>query len=175
MAATPAPDPKVRTFVLVSAPAALAAWQVGFELGAFDVISYRRIFAVFVVSAVVLVATFIAPDSGFATSQRSRLILSLPLLYLAADITLLTESTLVVNLLGGAVLLTLPYVVWVAARLMGFEFFTLDRVEQLAVAGLVLMIGLLGWYVGAKNDRFLTCRDFERMGDFEPANCVEAS
>jgi hypothetical protein len=67
--ATPS-DARVKTFAVVVAPAALAAWQVGFELGAFDVISYRRIFAVYVVSTVVLIATFIASDSGFPHHSR---------------------------------------------------------------------------------------------------------
>jgi hypothetical protein len=168
----PSPDAKARTFVIVTTPAALAAWQVGFELGAFDVIAYRRVFAVFVVSAVVLIATFILPDGGFATSAWSRLILSLPLVYLAADIVFLTESTIVATVLGGALLLTLPYAAWVAARLMGFEFFSLARREQVAAVALVVLIGVLGWYVGRYNNHFLTCRDFVRMGDFEPANCA---
>ena len=166
-------DPRIRTFVLVSTPAALAAWQVGFELGAFDVIAYRRIFAVFVVSTVVLIATFIAPDSGFATTTWSRLILSLPLVYIAADVTLLTNSRFITTLLSGAILLTSPYIVWVAARLMGFEIFTLERREQVGAIILVMGIGILGWYVGHSNNHFLTCRDFVRMGDFKPANCVD--
>ena len=166
------PDAKTRTFVLISTPAALVAWQVGFEYGAFDIIAYRRIFAVFVISLVVLIATFVSAQSGFATSTWSRLILSLPMVYIAADLTSLTTSAIVVNALGAAILLTSPYVVWVAARLMGFEFFTLTRREQLAIVALVMMIGILGWYVGHNNDHFLTCRDFVRMGDFEPANCA---
>jgi hypothetical protein len=166
------PDARVRTFVLVATPAALVARQVGFEQGAFDVIAYQRIFAVLVVSTVVLIATFIAPDSGFATSMWSRLVLSLPLAYLAADVALPTGSTFVAKVLGGTILLTFPYVVWVAARLMGFKFFALSLREQLAAASLVVLIGTLGWYVGTNNSHFLTCRDFDRMGDFQPANCA---
>lgn len=166
-------DARLRTFVLVSAPAALVAWQVGFELGAFDVIAYRRVFAVFVFSIVVLVATFMAPDSGFASSWWSRLILSLPLVYLVADVTTLTESTAVSNLLGGAILVTAPYVVWVAAQLMGFEFLALARHDQIAAIALVVMLGILGWYVGSNNARFVTCRDFVRTGEYVPPNCAD--
>ena len=157
----------------MSTPAALAAWQVGFEFGAFEVIAYRRVFAVFVVSAVVFIATFIAPDSGFATTAWSRLILSLPLIYVAADIVLLTESKLLSNLLSAAILLTSPYVVWVAARLMGFEFFAFTRRAQVAAIVLVVTIGVVGWYVGHNNHHFMTCRDFVRMGDFRPENCAD--
>ncbi len=61
-------DSRVRTFVVVPMPAALVAWQIGFEFGAFGVITYGRVFAVFVLSTVIFVATFIAPDRGFATT-----------------------------------------------------------------------------------------------------------
>jgi hypothetical protein len=159
--------------VLVTTPMALVAWQVGFELGAFDVIAYRRIFAVFVVSIVVLIATFMAPDRGFASSWWSRLILSLPLVYLLADVTKLTDSTLVANLLGGAILLTFPYVAWVGARLMGFNFFALARRDRVAAVVAVVILGILGWYVGSNNNRFVTCRDFVRMGDYVPTNCAD--
>ena len=166
-------DARVRTFVLVLTPAALVAWQVGFELGAFDVVAYGRIFAVFVVSIVVLTATFVAPDSGFASSWWSRLILSLPLVYLLADVADLTESRFVTNLLGVAILLTFPYVIWVAGQLMGFEFFALARRDRIAVVVLVAMLGVFGWYVGQNNERFVTCRDFIRMGDYVPENCAD--
>ncbi len=163
---------RVQTFVIVAAPASLVAWQVGFELGAFDVIDYSRIFAVFVLGAVVLAATFIAPDRGFVTSGWGRLVLALPLAYLLADMTSLTDSPVIRNTLGIAVVAIVPYIVWVAARLMGFEFFTLNVREQAATIVLVLLVGLTGLYVGANNDRFLTCRDFERTGDFVPEDCT---
>ncbi len=54
-----------RTFMLVTVAGALAGWDIGFEYGAFDTISYRRVFAVFVVSTVVLAATFVADDDTF--------------------------------------------------------------------------------------------------------------
>jgi hypothetical protein len=55
---------------------------------------------------------------------------------------------------------------------MGLEFFGLTRREQLGAISMVVMIGVLGWYVGHNNNRFVTCRDFVRMGDYEPSNCA---
>mgnify|MGYP006945867742 CR=1 FL=1 len=162
---------RVRVFVLVAAPSALVAWQIGFELGAFDVLNYSRVFAVFVVATVVLLATFIAPNSGFASSPVSRLILALPLIYLVADALFLTEEPWVAIVLALAVLGSFPYAIWVAVRLMGFQFFTLTRREQIGTVLAVIVIGTLGWYVGETNDRYLVCRDFERVGDYQPDNC----
>ena len=44
--------------------------------------------------------------------------------------------------------------------------------QELAAAATVLCIAGAGWYVGNQNDRFLTCDDFERSGDFQPDNCL---
>lgn len=101
------------------------------------------------------------------------MILALPFVYLAAGITLLTDSTAVSTVLGALVLMTFPYTVWVAARLMGFEFLRLARSQQLVAVAVVVLVGLLGWYVGGYNDRFVTCRDFIRMGEVEPTNCAD--
>ena len=56
---------------------------------------------------------------------------------------------------------------------MGFEFFALARRDQISVLLLVAMLGIFGWYVGQNNDRFVTCRDFIRMGDYVPENCAD--
>lgn len=165
-------SPAVRRFVVAAVPGALVSWSVGFELGAFDVVSYRRVFAIFVVCAVVLVATFLWPSTGFATSWWSRGILALPVAYIGADALLLTDSVLVAGALAAAIVLTLPYAAWVVARMLGSDLFALSRREQVATVAVVVAIGLMGFYVGVENDRFLSCRDFEHMGDFVPEDCA---
>jgi len=163
---------RARTFVLLAAPGAIIAWQVSFEYGAFDTLDHQRVFSILVISAVVLAATFIAPDTGVVSSTWSRAILAVPLLTLLADMVLDTDSGTVSWVLDALVVLTLPYVLWVVARLMGVEFFGLPRREQVAAIALVVVIGVLGFYVGSNNERFLTCRDFERIGDYEPEGCA---
>ena len=161
-----------RGFVVAAIPGALISWNVGFELGAFDVVSYRRVFSVFVVCAVVLVATFVWPADGVARSWWSRLILALPFVYIVSDALLLTDSVAVRNVLTAALVLTLPYAVWVIGRLLGSDLFLLSRRERAATLIVVLLVGLMGFYVGTANERFLTCRDFERMGDYIPEDCA---
>lgn len=152
-------------------PAALVSWSLGFDLGAFDAVSYHRVFSVFVVCVVVLVATFLWPADDFSTSVWSRLVLALPVVYVVADALLLTESVLVANVLSALIVLTLPYAAWVVGKLVGSDLIALSRREQVAIVSLVVAIGIAGFYVGADNYRFLSCRDFERMGDYVPANC----
>ena len=158
--------------MLIAAPGAFVAWQIGFEFGAFDVVAYERVFGVFVLATVVLVTTFVAPVNGFAGSVWSRLILASPLAYLVLDAVILTDLPSISGVIGAIVLLSFPYVLWVGARLMGFEFFKLAFREQTIAVLTVVMIGLAGLYVGSHNDRFVTCRDFERMGDYQPQNCA---
>lgn len=157
--------------MLVTIAGSLVAWDIGFEFGAFDTISYRRIFAVFVVSTVVLLGTIIADDDTLATSGWSRAILALPLLYILADLLFLTAAQVVVDAFTLAILLTFPWALWVTARLLDTDFFTLTPRHRNIAVGTILVIGLAGMYVGAANDRFLTCADFERIGDFQPDNC----
>ncbi len=160
-----------RTFVVITIAGALVAWDIGFEYGAFDTISYRRVFTVFVVSTVVLIATIINDDDTFATSNLSRMVLGLPLAYLIADLTFLTSSQVVVDILSIAIIASFPYTLYVIARLLDQDYFTLPRREQLIAAIVVTALGLAGLYVGTANGRFLTCTDFERTGDYQPPDC----
>ena len=119
-----------------------------------------------------LVATFVWPTPGSTTSWWSRTILALPAIYIAADALFLTESVVVANVLAIALVLTLPYASWVVAQMIGSDLFSLARREQLATVGVALAIGLMGFYVGVENDHFVSCRDFERMGDYVPDDCA---
>ena len=122
-------------------------------------------------STVVLIATFVADDDTFVTSVLSRAILSLPLAYVIADMAFLTESQALVDIFSAAVLITLPYALYVIAELLGSDYFRLPRMQQLVATATIVAIALLGLYVGKANDRFLTCDDFERIGDSQPVNC----
>ncbi len=164
-------SPPARRFVVAAIPSALISWNVGFELGAFDIVSYHRLHSIFVVCIVVLIATFVWPTAGFATSWSSRVILALPAVYIVADALLLTDSVLVANVLTTAIVLTLPYAAWVVTRIVGSDVLSLSRREQVATVAVVAAVGLMGLYVGIENDRFLTCRDFERMGEYLPDDC----
>ena len=118
-----------------------------------------------------LIATFVADDDTFVTSVLSRAILSLPLAYVIADMAFLTESQALVDIFSAAVLITFPYALYVIAELLGSDYFRLPRMQQFVATATIVAIALLGLYVGKANDRFLTCDDFERIGDSQPVNC----
>jgi hypothetical protein len=72
-----------------------------------------------------------------------------------------------------ATLVVLPFVVWVGARLLAPNYFTLpDRRAKVAVIAVVVVVALVGYALGRFNDRFLTCEDFQVAGDDLPTSCV---
>ncbi len=162
-----------RTFMLVTIAGALTAWDIGFDFGAFETVSYARVFTVFVVSTVVLLTTFVRNDETLATSPMSRVILGLPLAYLLADLTFLTVSQTVVDVLNVAIIATFPWTLYVIARLVDRDYFSLPRRDQAIAVAAVVLIGVAGVYVGSSHERFLSCDDFARNGDFQPPNCTE--
>jgi len=166
------PSALTRTFMVVTIAGSLVAWDIGFDMGAFETISYRRLFTVFVVSTVVLLTTFVRNDETLATSPFSRVILGLPLAYLAADMTFLTVSQALVDALNVAIIATFPWTLYVVARLVDRDYFTLPRREQIIAVVAVLLIGLAGLYVGDAHTRFLSCDDFARSGDYQPEDCT---
>ena len=66
-----------------------------------------------------------------------------------------------------------PFVLWVVARLLAPNYFTLpDRKTKLVVIGIVAVVALIGFAVGRLDHHFLTCEDFQVAGDDTPSNCV---
>ncbi|MEM7139726.1 MAG: hypothetical protein AAF548_01760 [Actinomycetota bacterium] len=161
-----------RTFLVVCVAGALVAWELGFELGAFENVSYRRLFAVCVVSTVCLVATYVTEQDGLVTTWWTRLVLALPAAYILADFLFLTATQGVADLLVLAILISFPYTLYVLVIMFDDDFWRLPRRLQVIAAITVVATALVGFYVGATHENFLTCDDFARVGDYLPDNCT---
>ena len=61
----------------------------------------------------------------------------------------------------------------VLVRLLDTDWLSLPRRERLLATVVIVGIGLAGLYVGHANERFVTCREFERVGDYVPGDCAE--
>lgn len=160
-----------RTFVLLAAGAGFAAWEVGFDLGAFNTIDHRRFWAIWILCTVALVAGALFPDPDLAKAWRFRWVLAIPSLWLLSDVAQVGTGQTATSILVVLSVMTFPLALYVIAELLAGDFFRLQRRSQMALVGLVALIAATGWYVGNGNDRFLTCEDFERAGDFQPENC----
>ena len=172
--AAPAPRRATTTqiFLLVTIGGSLVAIDVGYDLGAFETINYRRIFPIFVVSTVALLASFLTDGPEVTDAKRTRVILALPALYLVADMAQLTDQRAVYVVLAAAIVITLPFTAYIVARMVDLDFFHLPRRLQAIAAATLLAMFLAGLYVGANHPRFFECEDFELAGDYVPENCT---
>lgn len=162
-----------RTFVILAAAAGFTAWELGFDWGAFENIDHRRFWAVWILCTVALVAGYLFPDPELERAWRFRWMLALPSIWLVTDLLSVGTGETITTILLVLSVVTLPMALYLIAELMVGDFFNLTRRSRVALIALVLVIFLVGLYVGTGNDRFLTCEDFERSGDFQPENCAD--
>lgn len=166
-------SPAARTFVVTTTGASLAAFNLGFDLGAFENIDHRKIWAMWVLCTVALVASFLFRDDDYQLGGRWRLVLAVPSLWLIADFFDASFDPTVVFVLLITSLLSLPFALYILIRLVAGDFIALPNRLRVALVATALVIFCVGWYVGDGHPRFLTCDDFALAGDFTPTNCVE--
>ena len=66
----------------------------------------------------------------------------------------------------------LPLIAWILISAINPEFVDLPRPNRIAVLGAVISFALIGYALGARNDLFLTCKDFKVSGNDLPSNCT---
>lgn len=170
---SPAPSAAAVTqiFLLVTIGGSLVAFDLGYDLGALGTINYRRIFPIFVISTVALVASFFTDGPEVTDARLTRIILALPALYLAADVAHFTNERAVYLTMGAAVVVALPFTAYIVARMVDLDLFRLPRRLQMVAAATLAAMFLAGLYVGTNHTRFVQCTDFELAGDYVPENC----
>ncbi|MDJ0770987.1 MAG: hypothetical protein QNJ12_19505 [Ilumatobacter sp.] len=164
-------SPAARTFVVTATGASLAAFNLGFDLGAFENIDHRKIWAMWVLCTVALVSSYLVRDRDYRLGGRWRLALAVPSLWLVADLFFVTSSNVAVVVLLILSLGALPFAMYIIIRLVAGDFVSLTARLRVALVVTALVVFAVGWYVGDGHPRFLSCRDFARAGEFVPANC----
>ncbi len=166
---------RARSFLILTITAAVPAFDIGFEAGAFRTVSYHRVVTIFVISTVVLVWSLVTKiEDPIATSWVSRLILAVPAVYMLLEETVLRTSRKEADLLFLGVIATFPYVLYLIARIVAPNYFSLPGRERAVAAVLVVALAVSGFYIGRSHPRFLHCVDFSRVGDYVPPNCQKA-
>lgn len=164
-----------RATLLIAVAASTGAFVIGFNFGAFDVVFFDALLSVWVVTTIVLVASFVTnlpPKNWFG-----RLTLLMPSAWVvvawfadpagrdpASDA--LYTLTLIVTLV------TLPFIAWVLISTINPDFLELPRSNRIAIISTVLIFALAGFAMGARNDLFLNCDDFKVSGNDLPDNCT---
>jgi len=74
-----------RTFVVTGIGAGIAAFNLGFDIGAFSNFNHRRFWAVWVICTVALAASFVFRNADFRLGGHWRAVLTIPTVWLLAD------------------------------------------------------------------------------------------
>lgn len=162
---------EARTFVVVVLGSGLVAWQVGFDLGAFETVDHRWRWTIWVLSFTALVSSFIFRNSEFALRRRWQIVLAIPTLRLVSDYFLPYGESLASNATLLAAAATFPLALYTLARLLAGHYFGMRTRIRVAATAMIVAIFIAGLVVGEAHPRYLECEDFERIGDYVPANC----
>ena len=159
----------------------LVVFPITFNLGAFGQVFYEEVFRFVVAATAGLGVSLLADPYMGRRRVFTNFALGAPALWLLLA-TLLTGSVAdaasnpvlgTTALVVGAV--SIPTVLRMLIDLFvpGFRSYSDTR---LLVGGLatVAIIAGAGFFIGANNDRFLTCEDFEVAGSDQPENCAPA-
>ncbi|MFX4292105.1 hypothetical protein [Streptomyces bohaiensis] len=167
----------LRGFFAVTVSAALVGWDLAFTWGAYGTVFYNRTTQLLVLSLVVLLGRWAlrqqVREHGWVT-----FLFALPALWvvfrlLAPVIAPGRAFEVVDGVLTGAMVLSLPLVLWVVARLLAPGYFALpQRRMRVASVVIVAVVSAVGLVVGAWNDHFFTCADFRVAGDYPPPGCA---
>ncbi len=164
-----------RASLLIAVATASGAFIIGFNFGAFDVIFFDALLSIWVVSTIVLIASFITnlpPRNWFG-----RLILLSPSVWIIlawiadpAGKDAASDALYVFTLI--LTLVTLPFVAWVLVSAINPGFLDLPRPNRMAVIAALVVFALAGFAMGQRNDVFFNCDDFKVSGNDLPANCT---
>lgn len=170
--------PSDRATLLITAGSATVAFSVGFNLGAFGVIFFGQLLAIWVIATVVLVGSLIS-DLPPDTWPR-RLVLLVPTLWIIAawidsSYSFSRSERFVFTLTVIVTLVVLPAVAWVLITVVNTDFAELPGSRKSVVIATVGLFIIIGFAFGARNDMFLDCEDFKISGNDLPANCSPAT
>ena len=170
--------PEIRTFFLSTIAAALVAWDVAFNFGAFHTMFFARRHQVAVVLFVVVLGTFVLRRQ-VKINWWLLGVLSIPMFWIFFRLVFPVRdagsaASQIDGVLFIVVAMLFPMVLWIVLRLVAPDYFSIPN-RRLKVMSLliVLVIALIGYSVGEQNSRFLTCDEFKVSGNDLPANCLE--
>ena len=170
--------PSDRATLLITAGSATVAFAVGFNMGAFGVIFFGQLLAIWVIATVVLVGSLVS-DLPPDTWPR-RLVLLVPSLWIIAawvdsNYSFNRSERFVFAMTVIVTLIVLPAVAWILVTVVNTDFAELPGRKKGIVIATVGLFIIIGFAFGARNDMFLDCEDFKISGNDLPSNCVPAT
>ena len=170
--------PEIRTFFVSTIAAALIAWDVAFNLGAFHTLFFARRHQLAVVLFVVVLGVIVLRRQ-VDVHWWLLVILATPMIWVLFRLLVPPDSfNTVTGTIDGAFLVGMvvlyPIVFWIVLRLVAPDYFAIpNRRLKIMSAVIVLVLATLGYAMGELNYRFLSCSEFAVSGNDLPADCVE--
>lgn len=166
-------------FFAITIAGSLYVWNVAFIFGAYHTLFYHQRQQLFVIALVVLLGSLVMRPQLHIQPWLLALFvppLLLVLLRLVFPVNHSIRQAYAVRVadrvLVVAIAATLPFVIWIIARLLAPDYFALpSRRARIAVVAIITVVALFGFAVGRLNTHFLTCEDFQIAGDDEPKGC----
>lgn len=163
-----------RTFVVTATAASLTAFNLGFDLGAFNNVDHRKIWAVYVVATVAFVASYLFDDDEFRLGGWWRIALILPMLRVVVDI-FLPAPTWTNYLTAAIVIAAFPFATYVLLQIGGASFWAMSSRLQGALVAITVGMAACGLVVGWAHPEVLDCDDFTLAGEYAPPNCTPSN
>jgi hypothetical protein len=168
-------------FAIAVVTISLVVFPIAFNLGAYGLVFYEDVFRFVVAATAGLGVSLLATPYTGSRRWFANAALGAPALWLllasvftdsVADATtnpVLGPTAFVVALVSIPTVLRMLIDMFVP----GFRSYT-DRRLLYGGLAVVIVIAASGWFIGANNDRFLTCEDFKVAGADQPKNCVKS-
>ncbi|WP_019180366.1 hypothetical protein [Microbacterium yannicii] len=156
---------------------AAIAWWPAFTLGAWEEIFFDDILAVWAASTAAFVFVLVERRPVGGRLLRAFLLL-LPSLWLLLNFIVADDTedlgVFVVDLLAiAAVLVGIPFTLWVLVRIVWPDFSNdMPRRTKWLIALVVLGVAVASFVLGLNQAHFLTCEDFAISGNSEPPGCT---
>lgn len=167
-----------RATLLIIAGSAIVAFNVGFNLGAFGVVFFDQLLAVWVIASVVMVASIVSKLPPRTWPRR--LVLFIPTLWLIAAwidnrYSFNSDERIVFALTVTVTIFVLPVVAWILITAVNADFAELPGRKKGIVIGITGLFLIIGLGFGARNDLLFNCGDFKISGNDLPANCINVT
>jgi hypothetical protein len=167
-------------FAIAVVTISLVVFPIWFNLGAYGQVFYEDVFQFVVAATAGLGVSVLADPYTGRKRWLANAALGAPALWLliAATLTDSAADAATNPILGPLALMVAVVSVPTVLRMLidmfvpGFRSYTDKRLLYGGLA-VVVAIAACGWFIGANNDRFLTCEDFKIAGADQPKNCVK--
>ncbi|WP_344738581.1 hypothetical protein [Microbacterium awajiense] len=156
---------------------AVVVWWPAFTLGAWEDLFFDQLLTVWAASTAAFVFVLVERRPVGARLVRAFLLL-LPSAWLVLMFTLNDEAADLFEFIidvGAilAVLIGLPFTLWVLVRIVWPDFGGRTRVSTKWLIALVVVgVAVASFLLGANQEHFLTCEDFAISGNSPPADCT---